>query len=160
MKAVDDDNRRTVHNIENVASNEANLEAKIEKKRVELERNQKRLHTLKKVRPAFMDEYEKLEEELKQVPILPSCKYQLPLTSKREYPTLTSEFTSNGFTFVSPLFKQVYQDYIVKFRCLAFLEQQLEEYERVEHDRMEEQQMATKKILERMKQVCPLTTIF
>ena len=52
--------------------------------------------------------------------------------------------------------EKVYQDYIVKFRCLAFLEQQLEEYERVEHDRMEEQQMATKKILERMKQVHPL----
>ena len=32
MKAVDDDNRRTVHNIENVLSNETNLEAKIERK--------------------------------------------------------------------------------------------------------------------------------
>ena len=48
--------QKTNHNIENVASNEANLEAKIEKKKVELERNQKRLLTLKKVRPAFMDE--------------------------------------------------------------------------------------------------------
>ena len=55
------------HNIENVASNEANLEAKIEKKKVELDRNQKRLLTLKKDRPAFMDEYEKLEEELKRL---------------------------------------------------------------------------------------------
>lgn len=55
------------YNIENVASNEANLEAKIEKKKVELERNQKRLLTLKKVRPAFMDEYEKLEAELKRL---------------------------------------------------------------------------------------------
>ena len=50
-----------------MASNEANLEAKIEKKKVDLERNQKRLQTLKKVRPAFMDEYEKLEEELKKL---------------------------------------------------------------------------------------------
>ena len=32
-----------------MASNEANLEAKIEKKKVELDRNQKRLLTLKKV---------------------------------------------------------------------------------------------------------------
>ena len=92
VKAVDDDNRRTVHNIENVASNEANLEAKIEKKRVELERNQKRLHTLKKVRPAFMDEYEKLEEELKQVP--------------KESPPLTSEFTSKDFTLFHPSWKR------------------------------------------------------
>ena len=34
---------------------------------MELERNQKRLQTLKKVRPAFMDEYEKLEDELKKL---------------------------------------------------------------------------------------------
>ena len=33
---------------------------------VELERNQARLATLKKVRPAFMDEYEKLEAEMKK----------------------------------------------------------------------------------------------
>ena len=61
------DLHKITHNIENVASNEANLEAKIEKKKVELDRNQKRLLTLKKVRPAFMDEYEKLEEELKKL---------------------------------------------------------------------------------------------
>ena len=41
--------QKTTHNIENVASNEANLEGKIEKKKIELERNQKRLLTLKKV---------------------------------------------------------------------------------------------------------------
>jgi len=50
--------------LENIASDEANLEAKIEKKKQELERNQKRLRSLESVRPAFMDEYEKLEEEL------------------------------------------------------------------------------------------------
>ena len=48
--------------------------------------------------------------------------------------------------------KVVYEEYIVKFRCLAFLEQQVEEYERVEKERMEERRLATKKILERMKQ--------
>ena len=31
-----------------------------------MERNQKRLATLKKVRPAFMDEYEKMEADLKK----------------------------------------------------------------------------------------------
>ncbi len=39
---------------------------KIEKKKAELERNQKRLRSLANVRPAFMDEYEKLEAELSQ----------------------------------------------------------------------------------------------
>jgi len=33
----------------------------------------------------------------------------------------------------------------------TYLEQQVEEYERVEQERMEERQIATKKILERMK---------
>ena len=36
--------------LDNVASDEANLEAKIEKKKNELERNQKRLQTLQSVR--------------------------------------------------------------------------------------------------------------
>lgn len=55
---------KTINMLDNVASDEANLEAKIEKKRAELERNQKRLATLHTVRPAYMDEYEKLEQEL------------------------------------------------------------------------------------------------
>ncbi|CAB4061312.1 CLUAP1 [Lepeophtheirus salmonis] len=111
VKGVEDDIKQTNQNIENVASNEANLDTKIEKKSVELERNQKRLITLKKVRPAFMDEYEKLEKEL----------------------------------------KKLYEEYITKFRSLAYLEQQLEEYDRVEQEQMEERQIATKKILEKMK---------
>jgi len=42
------------------------LEAKIKKKQSELERNDKRLKSLQSVRPAFMDDYEKLEAELEQ----------------------------------------------------------------------------------------------
>nr|XP_045017354.1 clusterin-associated protein 1 isoform X2 [Jaculus jaculus] len=52
--------------LSDVASDEANLEAKIEKRKLELERNRKRLQTLQSVRPAFMDEYEKIEEELQK----------------------------------------------------------------------------------------------
>ena len=36
--------------LDNIASDEANLEAKIEKKKLELERNQKRLRSLESVR--------------------------------------------------------------------------------------------------------------
>ena len=36
--------------LENIASDEANLESKIEKKKQELERNQKRLRSLESVR--------------------------------------------------------------------------------------------------------------
>lgn len=64
MLLLQNDIKKTVNMLDNVASDEANLEAKIEKKRSELERNQKRLATLQTVRPAYMDEYEKLEEEL------------------------------------------------------------------------------------------------
>ena len=45
----------------NMTSGDMNM-----KRQVELERNQARLATLKKVRPAFMDEYEKLEAEMKK----------------------------------------------------------------------------------------------
>ena len=42
--------QKTVQMLDNVASDEANLEAKIEKKKSELERNNKRLQTLQSVR--------------------------------------------------------------------------------------------------------------
>lgn len=50
IKSVEEEISKTNNLIENVAADEANLEAKIEKKKVELERNQKRLATLKSVR--------------------------------------------------------------------------------------------------------------
>mmetsp|Transcript_19918 Transcript_19918/g.50355 ORF Transcript_19918/g.50355 Transcript_19918/m.50355 type:complete len:452 (+) Transcript_19918:268-1623(+) len=49
---------------EDLASDEKTLQVKIQKKQGELERNDKRLKSLQNVRPAFMDEYEKLEAEL------------------------------------------------------------------------------------------------
>ncbi|XP_069697495.1 clusterin-associated protein 1 homolog [Periplaneta americana] len=98
--------------MENVSASEASLDSKIEKKRNELERNQKRLQTLKKVRPAFLEEFERLEVEL----------------------------------------QQLYQDYLVRFRCLAYLEQQQDEAEQAEQERMEKRQAHTKKLLEQMRQ--------
>lgn len=50
IKAVEQNIDKTQKMLENVASDEANLEAKIEKKKSELERNQKRLQTLQSVR--------------------------------------------------------------------------------------------------------------
>ncbi|XP_068276360.1 clusterin-associated protein 1 isoform X2 [Nyctibius grandis] len=58
--------QKTEDMLNNVALDEANLEAKIEKRKLELERSQKRLQTLQSVRPAFMDEYEKIEEQLQK----------------------------------------------------------------------------------------------
>ncbi|XP_048348460.1 clusterin-associated protein 1 isoform X2 [Sphaerodactylus townsendi] len=58
--------QKTKDLLSNVAADEVSLEAKIEKRKAELERSQKRLQTLQSVRPAFMDEYEKIEEELQK----------------------------------------------------------------------------------------------
>ena len=44
-----------------------NLESKIEKRRAELERSEKRLSTLQSVRPAYMDEYEQLQAKMQDL---------------------------------------------------------------------------------------------
>lgn len=51
---------------EELSRDEKQLELKIRKKRQELERSKKRLGSLATVRPAFMDEYEQLEQELER----------------------------------------------------------------------------------------------
>jgi clusterin-associated protein 1 len=50
--------------IETAESNISVINTKIEKKRQELERSEQRLSTMSKVRPAYMDEYEKIQTEL------------------------------------------------------------------------------------------------
>lgn len=56
--------QRVGSQMDNLGADEANLASKIEKKTMDLERNNKRLRALESVRPAFMDEYEKLEADL------------------------------------------------------------------------------------------------
>lgn len=91
------------HNLSNNKYNlilketEQNLDARIERRKTELDRNQKRLHTLKKVRPAFMEEFEKLEVEL----------------------------------------RALYDDYLQKFRYLAYLEHLYEDTAKMEQERFE-----------------------
>ncbi|KAI8901350.1 Clusterin-associated protein-1-domain-containing protein [Globomyces pollinis-pini] len=52
---------------ENLQADESNLNSKIEKKKAEFERAEKRLKSLQGVRPAYMDEYEKIEVDLIKV---------------------------------------------------------------------------------------------
>lgn len=96
--------------IENISSSESNLDVKISKKENDLERISKRLETLKSVRlvmpltvvtivifnftllnlffrPAFLEEYERYEDEL----------------------------------------NQIYDNYVTKFRCYTYLQQQLQQ---------------------------------
>ena len=53
--------------VKDLDSDTKSLERKIKKRRNDLERNKKRLKSLQTVRPAFMDEYEKLERELQRM---------------------------------------------------------------------------------------------
>ncbi|KAF5294390.1 hypothetical protein FQR65_LT10755 [Abscondita terminalis] len=53
--------------IDNVSASESSLDAKIERRKVELDRYEKRLQTLKKVRPAFLEEFNELESELEKL---------------------------------------------------------------------------------------------
>ncbi|KZC04552.1 Clusterin-associated protein 1, partial [Dufourea novaeangliae] len=101
----------TKKQIDNVKDTEQNLDVRIERRRIELDRNQKRLQTLKKVRPAFMKEFDKLEVEL----------------------------------------RSLYEDYLQKFRYLAFLEHLYEDSAKVEQERFERRQEATRKQLEKMR---------
>ncbi|CAH1116089.1 unnamed protein product [Phaedon cochleariae] len=57
----------TKHLIENVAATEASLDSKIERRNLEISRYEKRLQALKKVRPAFLEEFTALEKELEQL---------------------------------------------------------------------------------------------
>uniref|UniRef100_A0A8C4IP00 Clusterin-associated protein 1 n=1 Tax=Dicentrarchus labrax TaxID=13489 RepID=A0A8C4IP00_DICLA len=66
VKEVLESVEKTKDMLSNVVSDETSLDNKIEKKKQELERNRKRLQTLQSVRPAFMDEYEKIEEDLQK----------------------------------------------------------------------------------------------
>lgn len=54
------------NNVTNLSADATNLEQKIESKKAQQERAQKRLTSLLKVRPAFMEEYDRLEGELHQ----------------------------------------------------------------------------------------------
>ncbi|XP_069377915.1 clusterin-associated protein 1 homolog isoform X1 [Paralichthys olivaceus] len=70
IKEVLESVEKTKEMLRNVGSDVTTLDAKIEKKKQELERNRKRLQTLQSVRPAFMDEYEKIEEELQKMYVI------------------------------------------------------------------------------------------
>jgi len=76
------DNLRNM--LANLASDEQNMQQRIDKKRSELERHEKRFASLKAVRPAFMDEYERLEVEL-------SAHYSMYVQSWRNLSYLESE---------------------------------------------------------------------
>ncbi|CAG9863355.1 unnamed protein product [Phyllotreta striolata] len=67
IKSINRDISETKQLIDNVAATEATLDSKIEKRNVEISRYEKRLQALKKVRPAFLEEFTALEKELEEL---------------------------------------------------------------------------------------------
>lgn len=61
MAQVEDHIRSLEEQLRELGRAEEGLDSRIEKRRAELERAEKRLATLQSVRPAYMDEYEKLQ---------------------------------------------------------------------------------------------------
>ncbi len=94
-----------------LVSNEKGMEEKIRKKSIDLERNSKRLESLKEVRPAFMDEYEQLETEL----------------------------------------KSEYERYVVRFRNVDYLEEELLAYDELDNEKQEEMERNAKKVQKKFR---------
>ncbi|KAJ3642830.1 hypothetical protein Zmor_025582 [Zophobas morio] len=67
IEAIKQEIEESKQMIDNVSATEANLDTKIERRKVEIDRYEKRLQTLKKVRPAFLEEFTALEAELEQL---------------------------------------------------------------------------------------------
>lgn len=53
--------------LETQSKEKANLESKIQRKESELERTSHRLATLQKIRPAYLEEFEKIEQQMKEL---------------------------------------------------------------------------------------------
>ena len=116
VKACRNEQEKIKQRLENIHADEKNLDEKIEKKKADLERNRKRLGTLRDVRPAYMDDYEQYEKEL----------------------------------------EVLYQEYLIKFRIQAYLEQQLDDYNQIEQEKFEDStrrmQMSIKKMRDQEKE--------
>ncbi|XP_044759301.1 clusterin-associated protein 1 homolog isoform X2 [Coccinella septempunctata] len=67
IEMINGDIKETTELINNISATESNLDSKIERRKVEIDRYEKRLQTLKKVRPAFLDEFTALEKELEEL---------------------------------------------------------------------------------------------
>lgn len=104
--------KETTAAFENLQADEANLVSKIEKKKQEFERAEKRLKSLQGVRPAYMDEYERIEREL----------------------------------------VGIYETYMEKFRNLAYLENQLDDFNKEEQDRLVETEESLKRMQNRLRE--------
>lgn len=92
--------------------NEQDLDEKIKRKQGELERQEKTLRRLQTVRPAFMDEYEKLEMDL----------------------------------------QRHYESYLERFRNLDYLEHELDQYNKAEKEKLDENERERMRIQAKIRE--------
>uniref|UniRef100_A0AC34QUE8 Clusterin-associated protein 1 n=1 Tax=Panagrolaimus sp. JU765 TaxID=591449 RepID=A0AC34QUE8_9BILA len=98
--------------LNNIGQDEQNLDAKIERRRLECEQLQKRLTKLQAYRPPNRDEFEKFEEQL----------------------------------------KVLYQEYVVRYRNLGYVKQQMNEVEMIENEKSIDAEKNMRLAVEKMRQ--------
>jgi clusterin-associated protein 1 len=136
----------------NLGQDEANLQQRIDKKRAELDRHEKRFASLKAVRPAFMDEYERLEvrERRSRRP------YPLPLSPPRPTPRLLHVPTPPPHhpprCCTQVELGTQYSAYVQSWRNISYLESELDEIEASEEGRIAENDRQLQMMQKRLKE--------
>jgi clusterin-associated protein 1 len=94
-----------ISTIENLSSDQSNLEIKISKKKEELARAENRLKSLQGVRPAYMDEYEKQEIDLIRL-------YQVYMERFRNLAFLEQQLDEHAKTEMDKAMVYLYFNYV------------------------------------------------
>ncbi|XP_070500108.1 clusterin-associated protein 1 [Chironomus tepperi] len=87
--------------LENQATEKSNLESKIQRKQSELERTSHRLATLQKIRPAYLEEFEKIEIQMKEM----YSQYTMRIRSYDALKNMLSNNSNQSPTSYSPIQK-------------------------------------------------------
>lgn len=87
--------------IDSQEKDKSNLESKIQRKQSELERTSHRLATLQKIRPAYLEEFEKLEEQMKDL----YGQYTMRIRCYDALKGMLSNNSNNSPTSYSPIQK-------------------------------------------------------
>jgi clusterin-associated protein 1 len=114
-KVIEDTNKNIAQveqQIENISSTESSLDAKISKKENDLERVSKRLETLKGVRYYHDNGHAKCKDQM---------KLKMNFFTRRR-PAFLEEYER-----YEDELNQTYDSYVLKFRCYAYLQQQLQQ---------------------------------
>jgi len=87
--------------LENQETEKSNLESKIQRKESELERTSHRLATLQKIRPAYLEEFEKIEIQMKEM----YSQYTMRIRSYDALKNMLSNNSNQSPTSYSPIQK-------------------------------------------------------